>query len=198
MASITEKIEQLQVDIDLMHRFVQGLESETVVLGGIATPTLRNLVAETRSALEALTLSVQTIVSDATGQADRSEYWAGIAQDAAQAVQTPLLAQYTVPIMDPSGDITVSVSELGHPSMPAAFNPILNVLSALPHYCCVLARSSTAFTVRIFNALGVPGVETTNTYGCGLFRAGQGKRMGQRSMRTTVKLGISIPNPGAL
>lgn len=47
--SETADTRQLARDIALLHAFVQGAASETVTLGGVATPTLRALAASVQS-----------------------------------------------------------------------------------------------------------------------------------------------------
>ena len=44
--TLVQKIEQFSDDLTLLHRVVHGTEIETVVLGGVATPSLRKMAAQ--------------------------------------------------------------------------------------------------------------------------------------------------------
>lgn len=46
--------QQLARDIALLHDFVHGAENETVLLGGVPTPTLRDLVSTIKTNVNAL------------------------------------------------------------------------------------------------------------------------------------------------
>ena len=54
MIEQTVNLDQLREDIILLHSFVHGHESDSVMLGQVNTPSLRNLVATIRANVESL------------------------------------------------------------------------------------------------------------------------------------------------
>lgn len=72
--TLVQKIEQLSADLALLHRAVHGTETETVLLGGVATPSYRKLVAdvdarESAAAQKAIDAGVVAMGSSATDAA---------------------------------------------------------------------------------------------------------------------------------
>ena len=101
--TLVQKIEQLSDDMELLHRAVHGSETETVLLGGVATPSYRKLVADVDAresaaakteiakgvaeaqriadtAAQTVTEAASDAVSAATRQAERAKEYADAAQ----------------------------------------------------------------------------------------------------------------------
>lgn len=110
--TLVQKIGQFSDDLTLLHRAVHGTETETVLLGGVATPSLRKMAADlnaressaAQTAIAAGVVAVQAIadtaaqhvedetqlaVAAATEQAERAKGFA----DAAEALLPDALAQ---------------------------------------------------------------------------------------------------------
>ena len=74
--SLVEKLEQLGIDISLLGRFVQGTDVETVLLGGVATPSLRKLARdiderESRAAQDVIDTATEQITLEGNLQYER-------------------------------------------------------------------------------------------------------------------------------
>ena len=65
-ATLEKKVSQIGTDADLLHSFVHGSESTVVTLGGVATPSLRNLM-NTIDKRESS--AAKTAINDATASA---------------------------------------------------------------------------------------------------------------------------------
>ena len=101
--TLVQKIEQLSDDMELLHRAVNGSETETVLLGGVATPSYRKLVADVDAresaaakteiakgvaeaqriadtAAQTVTEAASNAVGAATQQAERAKEYADAAQ----------------------------------------------------------------------------------------------------------------------
>ena len=101
--TLVQKIEQLSDDMELLHRAVHGSETETVLLGGVATPSYRKLVADVDAresaaakteiakgvaeaqriadtAAQTVTEAASNAVGAATQQAERAKEYADAAQ----------------------------------------------------------------------------------------------------------------------
>lgn len=73
--TLVEKIDRLSADLSLLGRAVHGTETETVILGGVATPSYRKLVAdinarESAAAQDAITAGMGTVqeIADTAAQ----------------------------------------------------------------------------------------------------------------------------------
>lgn len=95
--AITQKMDRLSEDMDLLNRVVHGTETETVPLGGVATPSVRKMIAdldarESAAAQEVIAAGSAQIhtqiaeaVADATATAQHSEVAAVAAAFRAEA-----------------------------------------------------------------------------------------------------------------
>ena len=80
---LTRQIEQLSTDIGTTRSFVHGAEDETVLLGNVPTPSLRNLVNNIKSLIVSMQTDADGAVSLATVQAEIATAQALIACDCA-------------------------------------------------------------------------------------------------------------------
>lgn len=106
-------------------------------------------------------------------------------------------AEYSLDVTNANGKVVVSLAALGHPEMPGLFNPIVNIISVVPYFCCITHRSAEEFTVQIYKPGGQPGVDIYEYIECGTFAAGEGIECGQGGSESDVKLAVSIPIPPA-
>ena len=106
-------------------------------------------------------------------------------------------AEYSLDVTNSNGKVVVSLAALGHPEMPGLFNPIVNIISVVPYFCCITNRSAEEFTVQIYKPGGQPGMEISEYIECGTFAAGEGIECGQGGSESNVKLAVSIPIPPA-
>ena len=106
-------------------------------------------------------------------------------------------AEYSLDVTNANGKVVVSLAALGHPEMPGLFNPIVNIISVVPYFCCITHRSAEEFTVQIYKPGGQPGVDISEYIECGTFAAGEGIECGQGGSESDVKLAVSIPIPPA-
>ena len=102
-------------------------------------------------------------------------------------------AEYSLDVTNANGKVVVSLAALGHPEMPGLFNPIVNIISVVPYFCCITHRSAEEFTVQIYKPGGQPGLDISEYIECGTFAAGEGIECGQGGSESDVKLAVSIP-----
>ena len=105
--------------------------------------------------------------------------------------------EYTIPVVSKDGVCTIVLAEIGHPEMQDVFNPIINIIAAKQYYHCIKDISKTGFLVQIYRKDGTPGVDIAEYIESSTFTAGENQQCGTPGSGATVKLGISIPNPGA-
>lgn len=106
-------------------------------------------------------------------------------------------AEYSLDVTNANGKVVVSLAALKHPKMPGLFNPIVNIISVVPYFCCITHRSAEEFTVQIYKPGGQPGVDISEYIECGTFAAGEGIECGHGGSESDVKLAVSIPIPPA-
>lgn len=104
-------------------------------------------------------------------------------------------AEYSLDVTNSNGKVVVSLAALGHPEMPGLFNPIVNIISVVPYFCCITNRSAEEFTVQIYKPGGTPGVDVAAYIECGTFECGDGTQCGQEGAGSNVELLVSIPIP---
>ena len=105
--------------------------------------------------------------------------------------------EYTIPVESKNGVCAIVLAEIGHPEMQDVFNPIINIIAAKQYYHCIKDISKTGFSVQIYRKDGTPGVDIAEYIESSTFTAGENQQCGTPGSGATVKLGISIPNPGA-
>ena len=105
--------------------------------------------------------------------------------------------EYTIPVESKNGVCAIVLAEIGHPEMQDVFNPIINIIAAKQYYHCIKDISKTGFSVLIYRIDGTPGVDIAEYIESSTFTAGENQQCGTPGSGATVKLGISIPNPGA-
>jgi hypothetical protein len=105
-------------------------------------------------------------------------------------------AEYSLAPEDTSGRVVIKLADIGHPVMPALFNPIVNILSVSPYTFCITQRSEEQFTVQIYKPHGVPGVIVSEFVEMGdEIMMGDNVQCGQPGNGSNVELLVSIPLP---
>ena len=87
IATLVQKVEQLDTNMGLLDRFVHGTEVETVQLGGVATPTARNLAKHLTDVTNEAADSATAAAASSTA-AHTSEVAAKGSENAAKASET--------------------------------------------------------------------------------------------------------------
>lgn len=143
-------------------------------------------------------LSASESAKQAQLSADAAAASANEAANSVLSLQQHLLLEYEIPVTNSDGKISILLADIGHPGMPKPFNPMISVLSSKSYICSLTSRSKLGFDVQLFNNFGEKKVDVSKTHGLGLVRLGQGKRFGQRNIRTTATLCFTIPNTTAI
>ncbi|MDR1686648.1 MAG: hypothetical protein LBR82_09510 [Desulfovibrio sp.] len=104
-------------------------------------------------------------------------------------------AQYTLPVINPGGNVAVTLADLGHPPLPAPVHPVVSLLSSQPYIFTVTHQTPQGFTLQIFFPDGTPGVTFAAFIECGTTECGPQTSCGAPGAGADVRLLISIPLP---
>jgi hypothetical protein len=192
---LRDAIQRLTALADTLDSFTNGPDTGYVDISGTQTKTIAHMVRDFLNIMSARLSWADGTLQDAVV---RAEIAAQLADQAAR--RSAGFTEYSLPVTNSSGLITVTLSALGHPEMGSIWNPIINVVSPVPYIYGITERSVEAVSIQLYSPDGTPGVDAPAYLECSeSVELGDAElELGSPSEGTFVYLVLSIPNPGTL
>jgi hypothetical protein len=179
---------------DTLDGFTNGPDNAYVDISGVRTKTILHMV---RDFLSVMNQKVSWADTTLQGAVIRAEIAAQLADQAAR--RSAGFTEYSIPVTNSSGRVTIVLSALGHAVLGSVFNPIINIISPVPYMYVITERSAEAFTVQLYKPDGTAGVAVPEYLECSSsVELGDNIELGRASEGTFVYLAVSVPNPGVV